>query len=195
MTVNVLDGIETTLTLYHHQIKRGVDIQRQYKKIPLIQCYADELAQVWTNLIHNALQAMSHKGTLTISARSILLESGVLEKGVLGSDSISSLIAEPCEAVQIAITDTGTGIPEEIQQRIFEPFFTTKAAGEGSGLGLDIAKKIIDKHGGCIMVDSVPGKTTFTVTLPVSQGSEQRKLCCSISELSPATFPSEMVTV
>ncbi|NEP47247.1 MAG: hypothetical protein F6K35_51920 [Okeania sp. SIO2H7] len=71
VTVNILDGIETTLTLYHHQIKRGVEIERHYETLPLVQCYADELAQVWTNLIHNALQAMSHSGTLTITARMI----------------------------------------------------------------------------------------------------------------------------
>ena len=181
VTVNILDGIETTLTLYQHQIKRGVEIHRQYESLPLIQCYADELAQVWTNLIHNALQAMSHHGTLTISARSIWLD----------VDNAPPLVTEPCEAVQIAIADTGTGIPKEIQQRIFEPFFTTKAAGEGSGLGLDIVKKIIDKHGGCIMVDSVPGKTTFTVILPADLG----KICSSVPYSGAAAPTPSMAAV
>ena len=160
VTVNLVDGIETTLTLYHHQIKRGVEIKRRYTDLPLVQCYADELAQVWTNLIHNALQAMSHQGTLTIAAQVIAWDrqiNGELKTGA----------TEALEAVQISITDTGTGIPEEIRRRIFDPFFTTKAAGEGSGLGLDIVKKIVDKHHGHITVKSRPGETTFTVILPI----------------------------
>jgi signal transduction histidine kinase len=76
--------------------------------------------------------------------------------------------------VVIAISDTGPGIPEEIRQRIFEPFFTTKAAGEGSGLGLDISKKIIEKHQGSIDVESQPGKTTFRVVLPIIEPSEEQ---------------------
>ena len=137
VTVNILDGIETTLTLYHHQIKRGVEIKRQYETLPLVQCYADELAQVWTNLIHNALQAMSHSGTLTIAAQILSFENH-MDDGSDARDQVESPTKEalqstesqPCQAVQISITDTGTGIPDEIQRRIFEPFFTTKAAGE-----------------------------------------------------------------
>ena len=188
VTVNVLDGIETTLTLYHHQIKRGVEVKRHYESLPLVQCYADELAQVWTNLIHNALQAMSHTGILTIAARSMAWESKSCRVGV----SKPTL----CEAIQISITDTGTGIPEDIQRRIFEPFFTTKAAGEGSGLGLDIVKKIIEKHRGCITVASEPGQTTFTVTLPLLQGSDEETMRCSIpSLLATKTVTPAMATV
>jgi two-component system NtrC family sensor kinase len=106
-------------------------------------CYPDELNQVWTNLIHNALQAMDYKGILTINA------------------------TQQDTKVIITITDTGKGIPREIQDKIFEPFFTTKPTGEGSGLGLDIVQKIIEKHEGEIEVESMPGKTTFTVSLPI----------------------------
>ena len=182
VTVNVLDGIETTLTLYHHQIKRGVEIQRQYASLPLVQCYADELAQVWTNLIHNALQAMSHRGTLTIAAEAITLDA--LVKGQTEVQSMAS------EVVKIALTDTGSGIPEDLQERIFEPFFTTKAAGEGSGLGLDIVKKIIDKHHGHINVQSRPGCTTFTVILPVIycvDGDGSNEMNPVLSDLIEAT--------
>ncbi|MEM9217570.1 MAG: ATP-binding protein [Cyanobacteria bacterium P01_F01_bin.150] len=163
VTVNILDGIETTLTLYHHQIKRGVDVKREFDPLPLVQCYADELAQVWTNLIHNALQAMSHHGTLTIAACPISLATldSPIPKNIKNTGKASD------QGVQISITDTGTGIPDEIQHRIFAPFFTTKAMGEGSGLGLDIVKKIIQKHHGHITVASKPGQTTFTVTLPI----------------------------
>lgn len=140
---NLLDGIETALTLYYNQLKHGVEVIRRYAELPLVPCFPDDLNQVWTNLIQNALQAMNYKGTLTIEATSL------------------------SDRVQISMTDTGSGIPQEIQAKIFEPFFTTKAMGEGSGLGLSIAQKVMEKHGGSITVDSIPGKTTFSVCLPL----------------------------
>jgi predicted ATPase/signal transduction histidine kinase len=141
---NITEGIEMTLTLYYNRTKHGVDVVRHYQDVPAINCYIDELNQVWTNLIHNALQAMDYKGTLTIE------------------------VMYQEETIQIAIIDTGTGVPETIQDKIFDPFFTTKPPGEGSGLGLDIVKKIIDKHQGTIQFQSRPGQTTFTVTLPTN---------------------------
>ena len=140
---NITEGIETVLTLYHNQIKHGVELRRNYEQLPPLLCYPDELNQVWTNLVHNALQAMDYKGTLRIDA----------------TKQDTNLI--------VTIADSGQGIPAEIIPKIFEPFFTTKPAGEGSGLGLDIAKKIIDKHQGSISVNSAPGQTTFTVSLPL----------------------------
>ncbi|MBD2018042.1 response regulator [Microcoleus sp. FACHB-53] len=140
---NITEGIETVLTLYHNQIKQGVELRRNYEPLPLLLCYPDELNQVWTNLVHNALQAMDYKGTLRIDA-----------------------IKQNTNLI-VSITDSGQGISAEIMPKIFEPFFTTKPLGEGSGLGLDIVKKIIEKHQGSISVNSVPGKTTFTVSLPL----------------------------
>jgi PAS domain S-box-containing protein len=140
---NLTEGIDTVLTLYHNQLKHGVEVIRKYAQLPPLLCYPDELNQVWTNLIHNALQAMENQGTLTID------------------------VIRQAEAVIVSITDTGKGIPEHIQPRIFEPFFTTKPAGEGTGLGLDIVQKIIDKHQGMIQFESQPGKTTFEVRLPM----------------------------
>ncbi|MEQ9484526.1 trifunctional serine/threonine-protein kinase/ATP-binding protein/sensor histidine kinase [Coleofasciculus sp. F4-SAH-05] len=139
---NLTAGIETVLTLYQNQLKHGINVIRNYDELPLILCYADELNQVWTNLIHNALQAIDNKGTLTINVK------------------------QQDQQINVSITDSGKGIPPEIQAKIFQPFFTTKSAGEGSGLGLDIVKKIIEKHQGKIDVESIPGKTTFTVSLP-----------------------------
>ncbi|MDY6938000.1 MAG: ammonium transporter [Cyanobacteriota bacterium] len=142
MPVNTIDGIETILTLYQNQLKQGVEVIRNYpKQLSIVQGYPDELNQVWTNLIHNALQAMGNRGTLTIG------------------------ISEDTDAIHVRITDSGSGIPEEIQAKIFQPFFTTKPPGEGSGLGLDIVKKIIDKHQGSIEVQSIPGQTEFSISL------------------------------
>jgi signal transduction histidine kinase len=143
MAASLTDGLETVLTLYQNQLKQGVEVIRNYDDLPPILCYPDELNQVWTNLIHNALQAMANHGTLTVE---------VMRLG---------------EQAQINITDTGIGIPPEIQAKIFDPFFTTKPPGEGSGLGLDIVKKIIAKHSGQIAVESEPGRTTFMVLLPM----------------------------
>ena len=138
------EGIDIVLTLYQGSIKQGIKIIQEYAEMPLIYCYPDELNQVWTNLIHNAIQAMENKGTLAIKVEQ---EGGF---------------------AKVRITDSGVGIPEEIKSRIFEPFFTTKPPGEGSGLGLDIVSKIVKKHRGDIEVESVPGQTTFTVSLSMN---------------------------
>ena len=145
LQVNITEGIETVLILYQNQIKQGVEIVRNYQdQLPAVLCYPDELNQVWTNLIHNSLQAMDNQGTLIIDA--VQQDSSVL----------------------VSITDSGKGIPPEILPKIFESFFTTKPAGEGSGLGLDIVTKIMKKHQGKIDVESVPGKTVFIVSLPIN---------------------------
>ena len=142
--VNIIESIDTILTLYQNQLKHGVEVVKNYIELPLVSCYSDEINQVWTNLIHNALQAMNNKGILKID-----------------------VAMQNEQTLAISITDNGSGIEDDIKPRIFEPFFTTKVAGEGSGLGLDIVQKIIDKHEGTITVESVPGQTTFRVCLPV----------------------------
>jgi signal transduction histidine kinase len=142
-TAQVTDGLDTVLTLYENQLRVGIEVKLDYQSPPTIECYPDELNQVWNNLVHNAIQAMQGKGTLEITARS-----------------------PDRNHVQVQIIDSGSGIPDDVLPRIFEPFFTTKPIGEGSGLGLDIVKKIIDKHQGQIAVTSQPGHTCFTVLLP-----------------------------
>jgi signal transduction histidine kinase len=141
--MNVTEGIDTTLAIYHSQLKRNIEVVRDYQSVPDILGYPDELVQVWTNMIHNAIQAMPTGGTLTIA--------------VMQKDS----------GIDVTITDTGNGIPADVQQRIFDAFFTTKPAGEGSGLGLHISKKIVDKHHGRLKVESQPGHTQFGIWLPV----------------------------
>lgn len=140
----VQDGLETVLEIYHNQIKQNIEVVRNYQDIPEILCYPDELIQVWTNLIHNGIQAMKTGGTLTLTT--------TLEN----------------EGIKVEVSDSGSGISPEIKEKIFEAFFTTKSTGEGSGLGLHISKKIIDKHQGKINVDSQPGQTKFTIWLPVN---------------------------
>ena len=140
---DIKEGLETVLTLYHNQIKQGVELIRDYQLTNKIYCYPDELNQVWTNLIHNALQAMQNQGTLYVSLHQ--------EEG----------------EVVVSIKDTGSGIPEAIQDKIFKPFFTTKPAGEGSGLGLDIVRRIIEKHQGRIELDTeLNVGSEFRVYLP-----------------------------
>ncbi len=146
--LRVTDGLENVLEMYHNQLKRNIQIVRDYQDIPGILGYPDELIQVWTNLVHNAIQAMESGGTLTIATY------------MQGN------------GIEVSITDTGEGIPEEIQQKMFEAFFTTKPPGEGSGLGLYICQKIIDKHQGFMKVESQPGHTQFRVWLPL-ETSEQ----------------------
>ncbi len=139
---NVVETIETILVLYHNQIKYNIQLETHFEDVPEILANPDELGQVWTNLISNALQAMNYQGKLIINVKN-----------------------EP-EFVVVEIIDSGKGIPEEIIDKIFNPFFTTKARGEGTGLGLHLSKQIIDKHNGKIEVASRPGETKFKISLP-----------------------------
>ena len=143
--VDVHEGLENTLTILNHKLKHGITVKRAYdQNLPRICAYGSELNQVWTNLIDNAIDAMKGQGELTIRT------------------------AREHDNVKIEIADNGPGIPSAIQSRIFEPFFTTKGVGEGTGLGLDIARRIIvQKHHGDIRFDSKPGETRFRVCLPI----------------------------
>jgi signal transduction histidine kinase len=137
------EGIEGTLVLLDHLL-RGIRVARRYGQVTRIPVYVDELNQVWTNLIHNAVQALDGSG---------------------GEIAIETETDE--DTVIVRVIDDGPGIPPEVMPRIFEPFFTTKPRGEGSGLGLGIARRIVvERHGGEIRVDSRPGRTCFEVRLP-----------------------------
>jgi signal transduction histidine kinase len=144
--VDIHQGIEDTLQLLSHKLKQGVNIKRSYdRNLPKIMAFGSELNQVWTNLIDNSIQAMAERGSLEIITEA---------KG---------------DRIIVKIIDSGTGIPAEIQSRIFEPFFTTKPVGEGSGLGLDNVRRIVEnRHRGSITLESTPGRTCFLVCLPVS---------------------------
>ncbi|KXZ28556.1 MULTISPECIES: ATP-binding protein [Leptospira] len=141
---NIIEGMETTLIILNNQIKYGIDVIKNFQEIPLVICNPDELNQVWTNLIQNSIQALKGKGKIEIS---VFPWNG---------------------CVVVEIEDNGPGIPAKIQDRIWDPFFTTKDQGEGTGLGLGIAKGIVEKHKGKITLKSNPGKTVFRVELPIN---------------------------
>ena len=143
--VDIVKTLENTLTILNHKLKKGVSVERDYQKIPLlVNSFGSELSQVWTNIIDNAIDAMGGKGELRVRTY------------------------REDDCVVVEIDDNGPGIPPEVQPRIFEPFFTTKAVGEGTGLGLDTVQRIVRKHRGNIQVHSKPGDTRFQVRLPMA---------------------------
>jgi signal transduction histidine kinase len=146
--VDVVKSLENTLTILNHKLKRGVVVKRDYQRIPLlVNSFGSELNQVWTNLIDNAIDAMSGKGELRVRT--------------YRDDS----------SVVVEIGDNGPGISPEVKAHIFEPFFTTKPVGQGTGLGLDTVQRIVKKHRGNIQVTSEPGDTRFQVWLPLAEAS------------------------
>lgn len=144
--VNLQEDLDNTLKIFGHRLKNGITVIRDYDpELPRVFAYGGELNQVWTNLIDNAIDAMKGKGELRVRAHREL----------------------DCAVVEIG--DNGPGIPPEMQGRVFDPFFTTKKVGEGTGLGLDTAMRIVRKHHGSIEVRSQPGDTRFRVRLPFKQ--------------------------
>jgi signal transduction histidine kinase len=142
---DLTEGIESTLVMLAHKVPEGVTVVRAYgADVPRVEANPGELNQVWTNLIDNALDAMEGSGTLRLATR------------IAGDE------------VVVEIADTGPGLPPEVQARAFEPFFTTKEVGKGTGLGLDISRRIVaDRHHGAISIDSSGGETVVQVRLPI----------------------------
>jgi signal transduction histidine kinase len=146
--VDLHEGLETTLVVLGHKLKHtAIEVVRDYDRdLPKLTVHGSELNQVWTNLLHNAIQALGDQGTITLSTRAD------------GS----------CAVVEVA--DDGPGVPPEAREHVFDPFFTTKEVGHGTGLGLATARRIVvDRHGGSLTLDSRPGRTTFRVSLPLTQ--------------------------
>jgi len=147
--IDVHEGIENTLIILKHKLKYGMVVERDYGTLPHICAYGPQLNQVWTNLIDNAVDATNGKGHLWIRT------------------------ALEGESVLVEIADDGIGIPTEVQSRLFDQFFTTKAVGKGTGLGLDIARRIVvGQYKGTISVESQPGNTRFQVRLPINRSSK-----------------------
>ena len=142
---DVAEGLESTLVMLTHRIPDDVQVVRDYGDVPRIEAYAGELNQVWTNLIDNAVDAMAGGGTLKVSTR---------------ADG---------DCVVVEVADTGAGMSREVRDHAFEPFFTTKGVGKGTGLGLDISRRIVvERHHGDITIDSETGRTVVRVRLPRS---------------------------
>jgi len=142
--VDVHHGLENTLIMLRYRLKHGIDVQLDFdRSLPKICAHGSELNQVWTNLIDNSIDAMNGQGQLRVRT------------------------SRELDRVLVEIVDNGPGIPPEILDHIFEPFFTTKGVGNGTGLGLETARRIVQEHRGEITVESVPGKTCFQVRLPV----------------------------
>jgi signal transduction histidine kinase len=137
------DGLENTLTMLGYRMEHVEVVKDFDRSLPRLCAHGSALNQVWTNLIENALDAMPTGGTLRLRT------------------------ARELDCALVEIGDTGSGIPEEIQGRIFEPFFTTKAVGRGTGLGLDLVRKLLWNHNGSLgLSESKPGNTRFQVRLP-----------------------------
>src|SRR6476646_2611006 len=146
--VDIVKSLESTLTMLNHKLKRGVTVQRDYQRVPfLVNSFGSELNQVWTNIIDNAIDAMGGQGELRVR----------------------TYREDACVVVEIA--DNGPGIPDKVLPHIFEPFFTTKGVGQGTGLGLDTASRIVRKHRGQIQVNSKPGETRFQIWLPLAEAA------------------------
>ena len=146
VTVDLHEGLESTLVIMGHKLKHTkIKVVREYdKSLPQLTVHGSELNQVWTNLIHNAIQALGETGTITVRTR----------------------LDGPCVVVDIA--DDGPGIPESARAHVFDPFFTTKPVGSGTGLGLETARRIVEEHHrGSISFDTGDAGTTFHVWLPI----------------------------
>ncbi|WP_309646744.1 ATP-binding protein, partial [Nocardioides sp.] len=142
---DVTEGLDSTLVMLGHKLE-GVRVVRRYAAgVPRIEAIPGELNQVWTNLVDNAVDAMGGVGTLTVSAY---------------VDELGKVVVE--------VADSGPGMPAEVRARAFEPFFTTKDVGRGTGLGLDISRRIVvERHAGEIEIDSTAGGTVLRVRLPL----------------------------
>jgi signal transduction histidine kinase len=138
-------GLDSTLNIVWNELKYKCKVVKDYGDIPPIYCLISQLSQVFMNLLVNAGQAIETQGTITLRTR-----------------------RQGDDAVCVEFSDTGQGVAPEHLNRIFEPFFTTKPVGKGTGLGLSLSYSIVERHGGRIEVESLPGKgSTFRVVLPV----------------------------
>ena len=144
--VDVREGLASTLAVLAHQVRaRRITLREEHApSLPLVRGVAAELNQVWLNLLDNAIDAAGEGGTVTLRTQAHATE------------------------VLIDVEDDGPGIPADIVWRVFEPFFTTKPVGEGTGLGLELTRRVVMEHGGDVHVRSEPGRTVFHVRLPAA---------------------------
>ncbi|MEG3860799.1 sensor histidine kinase [Microcoleus sp. herbarium12] len=163
--VNLHEGIDNTLMILQHRLKAtaehpAIEIVKQYGDLPKVECYAGQLNQVFMNLLVNAIDALEE-----------INKGRSFEQIATNPNTICITTSQPeLNQVQIAFTDNGAGIPENVRSRLFDPFFTTKPVGKGTGLGLSISYQIIaEKHGGKLCCDAAQNcGTKFIIELPIS---------------------------
>jgi len=148
--VDIHEGLDSTLTLVRHELTNRIQLIKQYAELPDIECFPNQLNQVFMNIMVNAIQAIPGHGTITIKT------------------------SRDHASVKIAISDSGTGIAPENLGKVFDPGYTTKGVGVGTGLGLSISYKIVQNHGGKIDIESSSQGSTFTITLPLKDSHESR---------------------
>ena len=180
--VNLHEGIESTLLILQHRLQEyagnaRIELIKDYGNLPLVQCYASQMNQVFMNILDNAIDALTNDNRQNQTNR-ILIRTELVS-------------CQPCAAnrVLIRIEDNGTGMPEDIRKRVFDPFFTTKPVGKGTGLGLSISYQIVvEKHGGSLQCVSKGGEgTTFSIEIPVCQST--------VSESSTTILPDKSANV
>jgi len=180
-SVDIHQGLDSTLMILDNRLKRpddfpGIQIIKEYGNLPLVECFAGQLNQVFMNVLINAIDVLSEAQNQKIPLEKIHSNWGFLPRIRIRTELLSS----NCVCVRIA--DNGTGMTENVKKRLFEPFFTTKPVGKGTGLGLAISYQIVNKHQGSLRCVSAPGEgTEFWIEVPVRQQSEQ-----SVSKVSPA---------
>ena len=164
--VDIHEGIDSTLLILQHRLKNKpeyseIQVIRNYDNLPLVECYGGQLNQVFMNILANAIDAVDEVNE----------KRTVQERKENSSQITISTSVIDSEWVQIAIADTGLGIPESIQKQIFNPFFTTKPIGKGTGMGMAISHQIItEKHGGKLMCFSTPGTgAEFVIRIPIQK--------------------------
>lgn len=149
---DINEGVESTMVILNSLVKDKINVHKNYGDIPVIECYAGKLNQVFLNILSNAIYAIDKK----------------FGESFGGNLEIVTGIYEEETSIFIRITDNGIGIPDNVKDKIFEPFFTTKDVGEGTGLGMSIAYKTVEKHNGKILVESEEGVgTTFNIIIPM----------------------------
>jgi signal transduction histidine kinase len=175
--VDIHEGIDSTLLILQHRLKAtgtrpGIKVIKEYGNIPIVDCLAGQLNQVFMNILSNAIDAFeSHQGSTTDKEQSITPSITIRTEVIRdGGEVTPSVDQQTRDKVRICITDNGSGIPEAIKGRIFDPFFTTKSVGDGTGLGLSISHTIVvEQHEGSIECLSEPGQgTQFRIEIPIS---------------------------
>ena len=142
------ETIRMVLPLFQHRVRHGILLEADLHPDLIVLGWQDKVSQVWVNLMTNALQSVQFDGTVTIRSR---------KEGSLAV---------------VEVEDDGPGIPDELKEKVFQPFFTTKKPGEGTGLGLDLCRKVVEELQGTISFESCPGHTVFTVRIPLAEGLE-----------------------